>query len=407
MLQRVWHEIWCYIAQLAGTSWLPELFMITGIAERKNYRKMIAWLLGILAGVEFEANRIKATVHNLLSELSNIKREGSNMVEAVLSRCTTSLKQTAREVATRPGSQGVAVNQNNLAVSLFRQQSFLKGVLAHIKRGGDGVRTVITALENLRTALLTPRRVAEDGVGLEVNGFLQIALPTNPTNCLSPSEACAIVLEAWDSITLTQFSKTPASRSNNIHSTACGPFPIPRIAYCPELDTEIIPPGSALLVGLPALNSSYVSSAMPCDVFGPVDELEHALHSDYFAVSLLCEVLSRAEGPIYEAVRGKGYAYGAQIDARLWCSQLVYSASEAQDPAKVLQAFWDVLRSLENTWDQVCAPHVIEAARATLIYQWFSDCATAPGVIGTALTNAFRVSYREILFMIWFIDGLI
>ncbi|RKP09576.1 hypothetical protein THASP1DRAFT_2677, partial [Thamnocephalis sphaerospora] len=367
-----------YGSQLAGTAWLPDLFMIMGAAERGSYNKMVTWLLGVLVGVQFEASRISTIVRNLLSDLGEIKREGSDMLEAVISRSTLSPLESGSQVAARAGSSGVTLNQNDLVVSLFRQQAFLKGVLARVESGSDGAQGVLDALEDLRKYLLTPQQATHDGSGCELDGFVQITTPSGAAGTPTRDDPCAAFLSVWDSLIL--------SAPEMVRRTgARGPFPIPRVPYCPKLDASLVTPGSAVTLALPALTSSYVACILPCDVFGPVSDPSHPLHSDYFAVTLLCELLSRTEGPLYEAVRGKGYAYGAHIGIRPWCGQLVYSVGEAQDPANALRAFWAVLESMDSVWDEMCTPFAIDAARSTIAYQWFSDRSTAPNVIGAVL----------------------
>ena len=53
---------------------------------------------------------------------------------------------------------------------------------------------------------------------------------------------------------------------------------------------------------------------------------------EHAAVAILCELLSRTEGPLYMAIRGRGYAYGAEVSYWRWSGQLVFSSREATAP---------------------------------------------------------------------------
>ena len=72
------------------------------------------------------------------------------------------------------------------------------------------------------------------------------------------------------------------------------------------------------------IDASYVTQLVACPL--PLGSIEHA------AVALLCELLSRTEGPLYMAVRGKGHAYGADVNYYRWAGQLAFVCREATAP---------------------------------------------------------------------------
>jgi Zn-dependent M16 (insulinase) family peptidase len=373
-----------YGSQLLGTAWLPDYLVISGSCEHHNYQKMISWLLGVLASVIFDSDRIVTIARNLLSDISEIQRDGSDMVEAVLARVTTP-KPTEQVASAADRESGVELNQNDIFISLFRQQAFLKGVLSRLETP-DGTSEVIAALGEIKQYLLSTHYHLVDDNAHELSGFIQITAPSQPDD---ESPGCQL-LDIWDKIALSVDQPTGVAKDVNR-----GPFPVPRSPYQVDMNAEFAAPGDLMVVALPALSASYLSCVLPCDVFGPVDEPDHPLHRDYFAVTVFCELLSRAEGPLYEAVRGKGFAYGASVHLRPWCGQLAYSVGEAQDPAQALSAFWQVLETLDTEWNSVCDVHALEAARSTVAYTWFSHRSTSTGIISAALNDAFRVSINN------------
>jgi hypothetical protein len=72
------------------------------------------------------------------------------------------------------------------------------------------------------------------------------------------------------------------------------------------------------------IDAAYVTQLVACPVV--VGSVEHA------AVAMLCELLSRTEGPLYMAVRGQGHAYGADLQFYRWSGQLAYVCREATAP---------------------------------------------------------------------------
>ncbi|KAI8052858.1 hypothetical protein BDF22DRAFT_620435 [Syncephalis plumigaleata] len=373
-----------YGNQLLGVMRLSDYIIISGTCEHRNYGKMLSWLLGGLVGMKYDMERISTITRNLLSDISEMQRKGSDMVEAVLARVTA--KKQLDAVAKRQPNQChlVATNQNDCYVNLFRQRAFLKGVLARLKTT-QGQGEIIKALDDIKNYLLSNRHhdITEGGQ-CELGGFLQIAAPSE----IDHASLHRQLLTAWNSVAY----RTTTTKASVQIDAARGPFPAPRSPYDISTDVQLIAPGDLLVMPLPALSASYLSCVLPCDVLAPINDPEHPAHREKSAISILCELLSRVDGPIYEAVRGKGYAYGAGVNLYSWHGQLVYSVSEAQDPARALDEFWRILKKLDTHWDSVCDEHALEAARAIVAYHWFSRRATSNGVIGSAVDDAFRVS---------------
>lgn len=86
------------------------------------------------------------------------------------------------------------------------------------------------------------------------------------------------------------------------------------------------------VVGIGGVESSFLETRVDSDVF--------VGHSDWAALSVLLEMLCRVEGPLSDAVRVSGLAYGVQIQKSAFMGQLCLSIFESS--------------SLAAAWDAVC-----------------------------------------------------
>ena len=110
-------------------------------------------------------------------------------------------------------------------------------------------------------------------------------------------------------------------------------------------------------------------------------------------MKVLCELLSRCEGPLYSAIRGNGYAYGCSLDLFMWAGQLSFEVRDSSEPSKSLFAFYDILAYLETDegFEDLCKDFHIETSKATTAYREFVSCSTAYGVISSGLRSVLRV----------------
>lgn len=80
------------------------------------------------------------------------------------------------------------------------------------------------------------------------------------------------------------------------NSVTCFPFPRRPFSY-EDVESKF---GSSVLVPVGGIGTSHLSQIVPCDLLS-------GDRKDYFPTVLLAEILSRAEGPLYCAIRGQGY----------------------------------------------------------------------------------------------------
>ncbi|KAJ3082154.1 hypothetical protein HK102_001886, partial [Quaeritorhiza haematococci] len=243
-------------------SWLSEVFMISGSGEVQSansypstspttgWRDVFQHIIRVLVGSEFDAERAATVAKNLRSELVETRRSGSEMLVAVSTRVTapttpaTASTTVARgHASTVPAGYQVEQDDwenNEIAISVFQQDAFLKGVLGKIKNGKG--EEVVRALREVRDILIGG--IIGDGRGnrglAEVSGFVQIAVPlkfggTDGKGMMAKWMAKEF-LKMWDQETefvrrfrqQQQQPETALAMGKNDCSVRKSPFPFPR-----------------------------------------------------------------------------------------------------------------------------------------------------------------------------------
>ncbi|KAI8826708.1 uncharacterized protein EV422DRAFT_511122 [Fimicolochytrium jonesii] len=350
------NEIW-------NASWLSEVFMLSASAERKDWTKMVRFLAQVLMCTTFTEERLVTIAKNLLSEITELKRDGPDMLSAVCTRVTLPFDKQHKAV------EG---NRNDLYLTLFRQEGFLRGVIEKIKAGG--VQQVVEALEQIKSCLINPSQPTGGP------GFAQIAVQDG-----SPSHLVEEVVKIWDE-EVALYNKTHGSSGSTAVTRAAqqSPFPYPRQPY--DASSADLTFGNAVLIPIPGVTTTFLAQIVPCDVLRP-----HP-HPDYYAVTLLAEILTRAEGPLYLAIRGQGYAYDASIHISLWTGQLSFELYESSEPHRALLEFYGILNKLQTDagFEELCSDFHIETARASVAYKAASAKSTSGGLIVGALRSVLR-----------------
>ncbi|KAI9090979.1 hypothetical protein DFS34DRAFT_584846 [Phlyctochytrium arcticum] len=356
----------------SSDSWLCEVFSVNASAESADFEAMAAYLIQCFLFTTFTKERLVTTAKNLLSQFVESKRDGSFMVDVI----SGELLDPAVPVHT--------VEKNNRALGLFRQEQLLKQCLKACKDGAHD--TVLAKLEKIKTLLLL-------GATKEGPSFVQIGLPTGSTvaakTSLGKDQSVAKFAEIWDrEFAAYRKLQSTATLDNSTGAATVRPsaFPYPRVPYNPQrCNRELF--GSSLLVPIPGVTTSYLSQTVPCEVLRP-----HP-HSDYFAVRLLTELLSRIEGPLYTAIRGQGFAYGQGVGLDLWNGTLEFSLYKSSEPQRALFAFYTILIRLGNSvgFDDVCSATNIETARASIAFMNAQRRATSSSVVAGSLKGALKV----------------
>lgn len=425
-------------------SWLSELFCISAECEARNFFLLCQWVARVLMFTEFTVDRVRTVAKNLVSNCAEIKRSGSDCINAIATRVTTDLRgfetnttykaedsadmrNKVRSDAPSSLRSDKVVLGNDVAISIFRQEPFLRRVVAEIK--ADRADAIVANLDKVRRhflASLADIAAQIEGDTALVPGFAQLAVPTGftaPGKLLDPVDA---FVDTWNEVyslytDYTTYKECRVEANSRKRKTSTGdtittiatksfsssfhrlaaPFPFPRTPYSPLTSRP-----QNLHVSLPSITTSYLLSIAPCDIIFDPNLLDPAPHLDHYATLLMCEILSRSEGPLFSAIRGNGYAYTASVSVYLWTGQIAFECREAADPAKAMRAFVEVLKKTEAEWETVCNAYEVETAKAGLVYWNCAERGTAGGVIGGALRSSLKVSLSLSCFFLFFFPVL-
>lgn len=329
--------------EIFSTGWLHECLVLGGVCLDEDLSDMLHHLLDVFANTKFDKDRITSICKNLKSDLVEGKRGGRAMLSAVCGRITSA-----------PG--GI-----ERAIGIFTQEQFLTDCL-------DDLDNVIKQLDALKEAIIS--NCSETG-GFAVHG--------GPLD--GHSSVGSILQEAWESKVLYPRGKAHVSGMAN------SPFPFPREPFAAGMvDAEI---GSTVYVGISGLQAFYLSQFVACDVLNNPRDL--------LAVSLMCELLSRMEGPLFSGVRGNGLAYGCSTGISIWQGALEVSISRSSEPRKALLVFYDICEYLATSegFDDLCSDFNIDTARSMVAYNRCAGKSTAGGIIADVLRSTLRGSFEE------------
>ncbi|KAJ3248634.1 Presequence protease, mitochondrial [Chytriomyces hyalinus] len=350
--------------------WLADTFMVSISSDIERFDAAVQWLIECLLFTKFTKERIVSCVQKLLSDLMDVKRDGSCVLSAVTTRLTSTRKKTPKETQ----QQSTGACDNDLAISVFSQEAFLTMISKKLKTDGvKGLKVIVDALQSLRTAIVagTP--------GLP--GFVQLGAPLS----IAKEPVLEMFLKNWDTevaLFMGSLNKSVPSSAGKKGANPAVAFPFPRSPLDMTLvDTKRF--GNGVLVPVEGVTASYMSIIVPCDVLKT---------ADYYAVTLLAELLSRAEGPLYTSIRGKGYAYDASLNLAAWSGQLTFDLSESSDPQRALVEFFRILKALETDdgFAELASSFNIETARASVMYRVVTEKATGGGCIGASLRRCLR-----------------
>ena len=383
---------------LFSCNWLGEVFIMQGqrtiskqsrsgtgfpfpshITDGDDSLLLFAWFIRVLFETEFTKDRVFTICKTLLNNLTELKRDGSDMLNNLVTRSIS-----AQNNYTSITDFSLKSIDMDLILSPFVQDGFLKWCLETIKNGEFSV--LLDKLEALRVYLIS---------NLGSYSFLQVSSP--------PGRAGSFNTTASQIVQHFQQSKSRPSKRPKTEGTVAFPFPRHPFHFNTHQDH------TAFFMSIPGITSSYLTQIVQADVLRHAEAGstldEH--HPDFGPLICLTALLTRSEGPIYSVVRGKGYGYDAGLSLYLWSGQLVFQVTESSEPIKALEGFWGVLGKWRNAplscweWENESADNLItrsdlDAAVATLLYRSAAQQATPEGLIDTCLKCAIQVLHINI-----------
>jgi Zn-dependent M16 (insulinase) family peptidase len=351
-----------------SVSYLGQLFTLFIAANPQDWDRALRFAIQVFLFSEFQNDRILTVAKNLISNIVDIKRDGSSVMSAVSNRIVCDPKHTE------------ILGNNEAAISIFEQELFLKAI---VKLCEEDSKEVIIQLEKLRSILLS---------NFSNLNFFRIATPFKfqirnrafrGLNEIA-TESCRI----WNA-EFEKFDTGKLGKKRKMLDSKASPFPFPRIPYSLKyFDSEF---SKAVIVPVGGLTTCYLTQFVPCDLVKSYKD------PDYFPTVLLAEILSRTEGPLYTGIRGQGFAYGAYLNCFIWAGQLSFELYRSSEPKLALECFYDILRELDTPkgLEKYCSDYEIHTAQASIAYRWASYGSTPTSVISTALRTSLH-GFKEL-----------
>lgn len=320
--------------------------------------------LGILEIVAtcsiFTAERIKIVAENLYNQIQDLQKDPYEVIESIL---TVSLHDLNHQQSSRNIQKKAKLEASDkifeTVISMFNKKGFLKS----ISRGETAfIEEILNDLNEIKSCLRN---------GLKSPSFVQIGSKLE----IVQQEAKNIKEEFDMKSGRNNFDVSMLPKFGKVEmESACG------IAYA-----------------IGDITASYMSFVVPCEVLPSKCEncsSEEAIINEYVSVSLICQLLSVTEGPIYSAIRGRGLAYDASLTVALWNGLLTFAVNDSNDPVTAFKEFKKLMGSVDQEfrteeWN-VISEDSLKVAKSAFLYQMIEESSTPSSMFNCCFKNHLR-----------------
>ena len=265
-----------------SAEYLTQVLCIFATCDPNELDQVARFVSQVILFTQFTKDRIITVLKNLTTSISDCKRDGNAMMNAILNRIVV------------PKISGDELGSNDCAISIFKQEKFLAQMLkdVHINSKCD---EIISALNQLRSIVIAAE--------MSCPSFFRVGLPINYSlnRTGTPSTKQEIsdeILNIWQNELEDYLNKNAGNKRKRKKREVLNVFPYKRSPFkIKNVDNTF---GKAVIVPIRGIGSSYFSQIVECDLFSLAGK------EDYFPTVLLAEILSRPEGPLYTGVRGQG-----------------------------------------------------------------------------------------------------
>ncbi|KAJ2901190.1 hypothetical protein IWW38_000155 [Coemansia aciculifera] len=336
-------------------SWLEDIFMLSISFPQDKLKLAVRWLVQAFMFADFTAERILTVAQNLLSELSDWKRDGDSVAMSVVTYFT------AEERTNQP-------RWMDKCISIFEQESVLKHVVDKVRAGDiSGIVEKLNAIQGLLIG----------GSG----GFLTLGMPANG----DAQSYLADYTREWDANIGKRGCESQATQLDEAKS----PFPLERSTRFPELSKP-----RQMHIPMPSLQASCVQIAFKCNLYRAPssdrdfdEELGELPALDYYALSMLTNLLHRVDGPLYNTIRGKGYAYSTYFVQCVWVDMVMFICSSAADAPKAILEMRRLMADLDASWDDYVSDFEINMTRSSMVFENTASQATPHDMMASCVTS--------------------
>ncbi|KAJ1854945.1 hypothetical protein LPJ73_002397, partial [Coemansia sp. RSA 2703] len=337
-------------------SMLDDIFNLHVRAPRERFALAVRWALQAVVFAEFSAERIAAVAQNLLAEISETYRDGRDMADAV------SLHYTTRPVhgASSSGTDDKQQQQPDLVehhISVLEQAAVLRRV-AEKARSGD-VKDIVAVLDSIRHTLLAA----------QARGFVTLSVPAG-----EDSQMYVDIYVRESSACNSKYRAGSLLATGGSEQERMAIFPLERAKRFPaDLTTPL-----RVHMPLASEQASYAHVFIKSDLFrvplpSSVESFDQQLARlpalDHYALTLLCALLDRVDGPLYNAIRGRGYAYGAYFSQAVWQDHLSFFCYRASDVLRAITEMRALVARLNEHWDEYVGEFEVRMTRSSLVYK--------------------------------------
>ncbi|KAJ2553212.1 hypothetical protein EV175_003019 [Coemansia sp. RSA 1933] len=338
-------------------SWLDDLFVVDFLAPNTNYQRALRWVVQGVIFADFTTERILTTSQNLLTSIAELKRDVEDILSTASSRYTNL-------------PSGGRTRSNRYYMGFLTQEGVLKNIIKKVESGR--VDEVVKKLREIQSTLLRA-----------TGGFMVLSIPSSEEPNLYVDTFSSEWNMCFDRFTL------PAIASSAVVAKK-PPFPIAYKSQFPDLTKPLV-----VHVPVPSLQASRALFSFKHDLIHyPArkrsfdDELKDLISLDYFALAMLTALLGRIDGPLDNAVRGKGYAYGSYIYTAVWSNKLVLEIGKASDVVKAAVSLKQFIVDMKENWDSYISDVDVSLARSVTQYTMTYLQATPTRMLEQSISNS-------------------
>ncbi|KAG6045977.1 hypothetical protein E4U17_008062, partial [Claviceps sp. LM77 group G4] len=291
-------------------------FLIQFQVEPEKYAAAVNWLRTMMFDSVFDPQRLKAAVNKALADIPEEKRDGRGMAAEI-------------DSAIHMDKSSLAVARRTLvkAVYLKRLKKLLKNEPEKVVEWFKTIRKSLFTFQNMR-----------------------ILVTANVSKLDKP-------IATWDTL-----SEVLTISQNEM-------VPIPK--FVDLLNDEGRQPGSvgAIIVPMTTLESSYSVSTAP--------SITSLSDPSFAAIMVAIGYLETVEGPLWNAVRGAGYAYGSYFSRNIDSGILSYRVYRSPDAYKAISASRDAIHKIA-TGEVSIDKHLLQGTISQIVVMFADEQATMP-----------------------------
>ncbi|KAJ2222616.1 hypothetical protein IWW45_008558, partial [Coemansia sp. RSA 485] len=249
-------------------------------------------------------------------------------------------------------------------ISIFEQEAFLKNIAQQAKSGK--VEDIVGSLNRIRDALIRGNKA-----------FLAVSTPIGKSSQTYIEEYSRQWNACYEKYSADRSSETNG-KSIDVLSESTGKypafgsngvFPIEFATRMPDLESpvQVHFPLASVLSSCVQMRMKNHICCVPTGKQSFEEELQNLPALEYHALYILTELISRMDGPLFSAIRGKGFAYGAYIYLNMWSGQLIFLCYRASDVPRAILSMRKLIEDLGDNWDKYVDDFEINAARSTIV----------------------------------------